>query len=239
MSQPARARTPIGAIRRKPAAWRSSSLSPPQKPYSWWRRANCRQAPLTAHDAAHRPGRRLAALAGLRTLRRGREEQMAEALAGCSLHPVTGRILRSGDLIDHCHHVPLRSLEPCSRDVKTSQSVGQLTSACQASRPDQRVGTVVRSTAVTPGREAVDVVAVVSHDVIQRTWWLATSQSQKKLHSCSGAMTSAGQGGEQAVDLWLGDLDGVECRRRRRTAGRPSRCCGGHCAATGRRRAGR
>ena len=29
-----RARTPIGAIRRKPAACRSSSLSPPQNPYS-------------------------------------------------------------------------------------------------------------------------------------------------------------------------------------------------------------
>src|SRR4051794_17377695 len=30
-----RARTPIGAIRRYPAEWRSSSLSPPQNPYSW------------------------------------------------------------------------------------------------------------------------------------------------------------------------------------------------------------
>lgn len=34
-----RARTPIGAIRRYPAAWRWSSDSPPQNPYSWLSRA--------------------------------------------------------------------------------------------------------------------------------------------------------------------------------------------------------
>ena len=39
--------TPIGALRRKPALCRSSSLSPPQKPYSWFTRANSLQSPPT------------------------------------------------------------------------------------------------------------------------------------------------------------------------------------------------
>ena len=46
-----RARTPIGAIRRKPAACRSSSLSPPQNPYSCWPRAKSRHVARTVQLA--------------------------------------------------------------------------------------------------------------------------------------------------------------------------------------------
>jgi ribosomal protein L11 methyltransferase len=49
--QLARARMPIGAIRRNPAAWRSSSDSPPQKPYSWLRRANSTHSTRTEQPA--------------------------------------------------------------------------------------------------------------------------------------------------------------------------------------------
>ena len=40
---------PMGAATVKPARWRSSSLSPAQKPYSWLLRANCRHWSTTGH----------------------------------------------------------------------------------------------------------------------------------------------------------------------------------------------
>lgn len=45
------ARMPIGAIRRYPASCRSSSLSPPHRPYSWCWRAKSLQATRTAQLA--------------------------------------------------------------------------------------------------------------------------------------------------------------------------------------------
>ncbi len=102
-----RARTPIGAIRRKPAAWRSSSLSPPQNPYSWFCAGELAARAGDRTAGAHRRASGLAALSRLRALRGRREEQVASGPCRRPSRIHSSSIsMRVGRDLDHSHGKP-------------------------------------------------------------------------------------------------------------------------------------